>query len=351
MDTLHEPFGIPTALQAYTWRPITREDGEALHQLLMDCEAVDQRGWVDTMDERERDFNYPGTDLSLDTLAAFTPEGIMAGFGWIFSPEASDQEILAFPWGEVHPEHRRRGLGLFIMDWSIRRGREILESRVGEKPRYQRIFCPEKLTDRAALYQMHGFHAIRSAYQMRRDLSEPIPDVFLPEGIRLTHWANELDENVWKASNEAFRDHWGFVPVAAEIWKAVYSEHPDFRPDLTWLAIDDGSADGNPVAGLCINKIRVAVNEHKGIQEGWIEDLAVRRAWRKRGVATALLCASMRAFQEAGMDYAGLGVDAENLTGALRLYERLGFSVVQRQLVFQKTVGEGKKSSKRIEAE
>ena len=79
-------------------------------------------------------------------------------------------------------------------------------------------------------------------------------------------------------------------------------------------------------------------NERHGQREGWIQDLGVRRAWRKRGVASALLCQSMRAFKAAGLDYAMLGVDTENPTCALRLYERLGFAQVKRFINFEKRV-------------
>jgi ribosomal protein S18 acetylase RimI-like enzyme len=50
--------------------------------------------------------------------------------------------------------------------------------------------------------------------------------------------------------------------------------------------------------------------------------LGVRPAWRKRGLATALLRHIFRDFQQRGATRVGLGVDGENTTGAVRLYER-----------------------------
>ncbi len=105
----------------------------------------------------------------------------------------------------------------------------------------------------------------------------------------------------------------------------------DFRPDLTFIAME-----GEQVAGVCINVVNRETNERQGTNEGWIQDLGVRRAWRKRGLASALLCASMRAFKADGLDDAMLGVDTENLTGALKLYQRLGFSPVRRFINFEK---------------
>ena len=79
-------------------------------------------------------------------------------------------------------------------------------------------------------------------------------------------------------------------------------------------------------------------NARHGRSEGWIEELAVRRPWRKRGVATALLCASMHAFKAEGLQHAMLGVDTQNLSGALRVYENVGFKSIKRFTQFQKTV-------------
>ena len=105
----------------------------------------------------------------------------------------------------------------------------------------------------------------------------------------------------------------------------------DFRPDLTFLALQ-----GEEIAGFSVNYVSLEENERQGIQQGWIGQLGVRRPWRRRGLASALLCDSMRAFRAQGLTHAGLTVDADNLTGALGIYERLGFFVFKRIAVFAK---------------
>ena len=96
---------------------------------------------------------------------------------------------------------------------------------------------------------------------------------------------------------------------------------------------------GDEVVGFSFNVVNRETNERYSVQEGWVSDLGVRRAWRKRGIASALLCASMRTFKATGLDDAMLGVDTGNPTGALRLYERLGFVQVKRFITFEKPVG------------
>jgi len=92
------------------------------------------------------------------------------------------------------------------------------------------------------------------------------------------------------------------------------------------------------VAGVSFNTVNVEENARNGINEGWIKELAVRRPWRKRGIASALMCISMRAFEAEGLDFARLGVDTENPSGALGLYERLGFKPFKRFIAFEKRI-------------
>ena len=70
---------------------------------------------------------------------------------------------------------------------------------------------------------------------------------------------------------------------------------------------------------------------------GWVGVLAVRRPWRRRGLGEALLRESFALFAERGKRAAGLGVDAENTTGAVALYERVGMHVVRRSDTWERT--------------
>ena len=137
--------------------------------------------------------------------------------------------------------------------------------------------------------------------------------------------------SIREALNESFRDHWSFEPVTEKDWQMFFIGRSTFRPDMTFLAVE-----GDQVMGLCFCNVNHESNERQGIKEGWIDDVAVRRPWRKRGVASALMCQTMRAFKADGLDYATLTVDTENPTGALGLYERLGFVAIKRTVTFDK---------------
>ena len=96
--------------------------------------------------------------------------------------------------------------------------------------------------------------------------------------------------------------------------------------------------DGEEVAGLSMNYLNQEENERNDIQEAWVGNLAVRRRWRKRGLATALLNQSMQAFKAEDMAFATLDVDTENLTVALGVYQRVGFEQVKRGMTYFKDV-------------
>jgi mycothiol synthase len=327
-----ETLPIPS-ITGYTWRPARLEDAEAILQLLLAVEAFDQRGSVPLLDDILRNLEDPEINLETDTLLGLTPEGQVIASGAALVPLVGETEYIAFLSGEIHPQHRTRGLGGALLTWMEARSRQILATRPKNLPHCLRISCHDFLKDRIALFEQHGFQHVRSMYRMRRYFSQPIPTIDLPEGITLRLWSPDLDRATFEAFNEAFRDHWGVAPLPEQIWQMWFTGHPHFRPDLSRLAME-----GDQLVGFCLNKVHVEQNQAIGIQEGWIEEVGVLRPWRKRGIATALLCESMHAFKAAGLEAAGLGVDTENLTGALRIYERLGFEVVKRSMIFSKPV-------------
>ena len=83
--------------------------------------------------------------------------------------------------------------------------------------------------------------------------------------------------------------------------------------------------EGDEIAGACLCELAEAYNQVHGTRSGLVDDVAVRRPWRRRGVGAALIVAGLRALRNAGMTAAHLHADADNITGAVRLYERLGF--------------------------
>jgi ribosomal protein S18 acetylase RimI-like enzyme len=101
------------------------------------------------------------------------------------------------------------------------------------------------------------------------------------------------------------------------------------------LDLSDIALAGDEVIGYTINEHYPEDEELLGRRDGWIGTLGVARQHRGRGVATSLIASSIDRFRKAGLTHASLGVDADNPTGAHRLYYRLGFDLEKRSVIHE----------------
>ena len=144
--------------------------------------------------------------------------------------------------------------------------------------------------------------------------------------------AEDQHRQIFDATNEAFEDHWGHREQTESDFRRVF-DSPDLDTGLWSVAWD-----GDQIAGSVQTYIWAEENRLLGISRAWMERISVRRAWRGRGIAEALIVDNLRRLQGAGIDEAMLGVDAENPTGALQLYEGLGFEVRDSSQAYRKAM-------------
>lgn len=177
----------------------------------------------------------------------------------------------------------------------------------------------KKAEGRHAVYKAHGFNPVRYFFNMTRDNTKELGEFPLPEGITIRSAEEGEYRKVFKAIEEAFRDHWGWSEATEEQYQEwMKSRH--FQPNLWKVAWD-----GDDVCGTVLNYVDEAENEEFDRKRGYTETICVRRAWRGKGIAKAIIAESIRMFTAMGMEECALGVDAENPSGALNLYQRLGF--------------------------
>jgi ribosomal protein S18 acetylase RimI-like enzyme len=325
----------PTNFPEYTWRALTPDDALAMHQTAVADMETDRADAAQSVEELQPLLEFLQHDLPQDSLAAFTADGTLVAMALLFAPPGGGGDDLRFNLsGTVHHAHRDKGLGTFLLSWMEVRAREKAVGLANGRPALMQMGCRDHNADRIALYEQQGFAAARYFYRMQRDLSQPIPEVALVDGLQLQTWQPELDAATLEAFNDSFRDHFGFFPATPEVWQVAFTGRPDFRGDLTQLALD---ANGR-VIGFCICSVNPERNAQTGWQEGLMDDIGVIRGWRKQGIASALIVAAMHAFRAEGLTLAALGVDTENPTGALRLYEALGFYAMRRSINFSKPI-------------
>jgi mycothiol synthase len=176
-------------------------------------------------------------------------------------------------------------------------------------------------------FEAAGWRPIRYSFQMRIELGDDLPEPAWPDGLTLRTMQPGEDERLYEANMDAFADHWDFRRQPIEDWRGYTTKHHRFDPSLYWLA-----EHGDEIAGFAFNSWHFSGDP----QFGWVGSLGVRRPWRRRGLGTALLLHSFHDFRSRGATKVGLGVDGENTTGAVRMYERAGMSVVRRNDTYEK---------------
>jgi ribosomal protein S18 acetylase RimI-like enzyme len=160
---------------------------------------------------------------------------------------------------------------------------------------------------------------------MERPLTTELPEIpELPDGLEVRPASADDAPAIWRADHDAFRDHWGGFDDSEESYRR-WIESPDFQPDLMVVAWD-----GDEVAAAVINAVFAEENRQLGLKRGWLESVFTRRAWRRRGLARALIVRSLHLLRDQGLEIAALGVDADNPSGAFGLYESAGFGVTER---------------------
>jgi ribosomal protein S18 acetylase RimI-like enzyme len=133
----------------------------------------------------------------------------------------------------------------------------------------------------------------------------------------------EDERPTFDALEEGFADVPDYTRQVFEEWAAGEVRRAEFDPLLCFLALD-----GDEIAGVAY------CTSHRG--GGWVNDLAVRRPWRRRGLALALLHHAFGEFRRRGCASVGLNVNAANPTGALELYRRAGMRVARELAQYQK---------------
>lgn len=335
----HEPLAVradppavldlPPVHLELAWRPLTPADAPALFDLISTAEEADQAPQRFSADEVVEMFEGDWKDLEKDTLGGFDSSGVLRAYAMTEVRPGDRSTVRAFLRGSVHPEWRGRGIGRAILAWMEGRGRQQLARCGKDLPARLAVFVEENARDQRRLYAAAGFSPIRWYTDMRRDLSVPVPVVELDPTLRVVPWSEELDEQVMHAHNEAFGDHWGSEPHTLESWRQ-HGSH--FMPGWSFVALDS-SAD-NAVVGYVISSRYEQDFAVQGFTCGYTELLGVRAPWRGRKVAAALLARTMQAFADDGMEYACLGVDTANPTGAKGLYAALGYQATHGSIMY-----------------
>lgn len=253
----------------------------------------------------------------LEMLVAETRDGELAAYGDL---HATSEKRTRW-WLDVREHPARRGSAAAVVERLEERARE--QSQPGALVRAV-VHGEEQHLRR--LFEERRYAPIRYSFRMERTLEADLPAPAWPEGIAV-RTATEGDERrAYEVHMDSFADHWDFELEPFDEWQKWHLQPDQYEPELWFLA-----EDAAELAGICLCR-----PQHAGDPEhGWIGILGVRTAWRRRGLGIALLRHAFRELQARGKTRVGLGVDGENTTGAVALYERVGMSVTRRNDTYE----------------
>jgi GNAT superfamily N-acetyltransferase len=232
------------------------------------------------------------------------------------------------------PAWRGQGIRRAMLRHNEARLTEIAKSHPPDIPKALEAWASKVEEDWTAILTSEGYTPIRYGFSMVRPIDKEIPDLPLPEGMEVREVKPDAYGQVWAAAREAFRDHWGFSKTEwADTHLQQWMKDPTFKPELWQVAWD-----GDEIAGMVLNFIDEAENEEYNRKRGYTETICVRRPWRRRGLARALIARSLKMHKALGMTETALGVDAQNPNGALQLYESMGYKVIKEYVTYRKAL-------------
>jgi mycothiol synthase len=275
-------------------RELRAEDADAVAALFVACygdarklDAEEVRGWLQN------------AELEPAWLRVLEVDGRVVGYGDIWPQERELQLDAAAPghWNAFFDwaEQEARERGIPLVRTQVPHGHELAE-----------------------IVAARGYEPWRYSLTMEIALAGR-PRVTAPLDFR--SYRDEDEPVLLAALNEAFSEDPFFHRVGPSNFREFYLGSRGHDPGLWTLAWD-----GAELAGCSL----AYPQRGSDTELGWVGTLGVRKAWRRRGLGEALLRTSFAKLWERGLRRVALGVDAQNVTGALRLYERVGMRQVGR---------------------
>jgi ribosomal protein S18 acetylase RimI-like enzyme len=326
---------MPDLPPGYESRPVRPEgDVESILELCT-AAAIAEHG-VSDVDERmiREAYNLPSFEAETDSILILDAEGRAAAVTEFY--DGDEMHVAPFLFLRVRPDLTGSEVSAAALAWAAERA----PANAHLAPAGARVAMHTDLSvvNRPMIEALEraGWHHERTNWTMEIDLAAaaPLPEPAWPAGISVR--SADLDRDaraIHEVEADSFSDHYGYVPQPFEQWFHFRTRFFKAEPELWILAMD-----GDQIAGMAL-----CSSQRPGQPDlGWISTLGVRRPWRRRRLALAILHHAFQLLAARGKARAGLGVDAQSLTGATRLYEKAGMRVVREHLEYELLVRDGR---------
>src|SRR5581483_8534222 len=302
----------------FTLRAPTVDDAQGITELIGKSDIEDYGELDYSTEDLYADWRREGFQLERDAWLIYAPNHLLVAYGNVWD---SGPRVRVDPSTCVHPQYRACGLEDSLMERAEEWTREYATVKTiqwivnAEQARWVQRF------------EARGYAIIRHDWVMEIVMNEPPPAPIVHKGIVLRSFERGRDERaVWACIQESFRDTWGHVDdYSFNAWATWIMDHADWSAEISCVA-----QDGDEIAGaaMAFNFPNI----------GWIRQLGVRRPWRRQGIALAMLYRVFGEFYRRGVKKVGLGVDAESVTVATQLYERVGMRIKNHFVRYEKAV-------------
>ena len=323
----------------YTGRMASMDDLPRIHHLeeKKSLHYHDVPGF--SLERLRNEYEIPGFDITKSVHLVEDRSGKLAGLVEVW--DESNPPVHPYVWFSVDPDLENQGLEDYLLAWAEERSHQVLD-RVDPEFRVSiRSSADQAVKSSGKAIQAAGMKHIRHYFRMRIEMSEAPPSPVWPDGITMRLYNPDQDaRTVYEVDEEAFQDHFGFVKEDPEEGFEKFMHHmagdDSYDPSLWFLAVA-----GEEIVGICICR-RYGPEDRT---TGYVSSLGVKRAWRRQGIALALLQQSFGEYYKRGKTKVDLGVDAESLTGATDLYKKAAMFVLRRYDMYEKELRSGKEVS------
>lgn len=312
-------------------RPATTADFESIYEIVQEYELIHYGEVEVKIEDIQRGWTSPNTNLEHDSRLVFDCDGRLVAYMRL----EHTRQTKFYTVVRLRPGYDNQRLGEYLLELAESKARErMTQAEPGARVTLNG-WLPGNDQNGRQLYERAGLQEIRRFWSMEIEMNEAPPTPVWPEGIELRPYVPQRDERAaFDVIDAAFLDHWGHIPNRFEEWKHWMIERENFDPTLWFLAYADEQLVGG---SFCVDEGK----------QGWVNDLAVLRPWRGKGLGMALLLHSFGEFYRRGQRKVGLGVDSQNLTGALRIYQRAGMHRTRETISYEKELRAGVELSTR----
>ena len=327
--------------QDYAVRPARLDDVEAVCELCNAWSMKMQGMPSHDVNEERVDWQTPGFDLETDARVVSNAAGEIIAYASAW--DTSEPHVRVGSFCRIHPDHDDPALEEALLVWLETHARQAIE----RAPADARVVLSHNTfaqdESRQELLARNGFELVRHFVRLRIEMSEAPDEPVIPDGIRIRRFDPESDMRAMvEVCREAFRDHWGYVEEdfdeELKMWSHWVNEDPDFDPSVWHLA-----CEGDEIVGVSLGSTK----RPEADNVAYIHVLCVRKAWRGRGIARALLQYSFADYHRRERPVVDLDADAANFTGAMRLYEGVGMRVIRTDNAYEKELRPGRDYARR----